>query len=375
MVSMQLNFRIYHLFRILGFFEKSTLPIDFFLKKYFQSHKQLGSKDRKEICEILYSMIRYKGLIEFSAKKPLTPENCYSSYQKILARGIDKKLPPYLQVSFPKNYFDLLKKNFGLEKALEICAISNTQAPTTVRINPLLTTREKLYEKWKDQYSIELGKTSPLAICFKKKIGFFSLPEYKQGLFEIQDEGSQLIGFLVKPKPKDHVLDYCAGSGGKTLAFAHRMEGKGQIYLHDIRSHALLEAKKRLKRAHIHNAQLLMPESKKTQLKEKMDWVLVDAPCSGSGTLRRNPDMKWRFSDGMIEKLTEEQQIIFKDALSFTKKGGHIVYATCSIFSEENEMQVKRFLDTHSLSLKEMISWLPEKEGMDGFFGAVFQKN
>lgn len=372
---MQLNFRTFHLFRILEFFEKSLLPIDFFLKKYFQSHKQLGSKDRKEICETLYPMIRLKGLIDHYAKKPITAESRYDAYLQIASTQIDKKLPYHLQVSFPKDYFDFLKKTFGLEKTLKICKLSNTQAPTTIRVNSIKISREELYTKWKDLYSIDLGKQSPNAIHFRKKISFFSLPEFKEGFFEIQDEGSQLIAYLVEPKPKDHILDYCAGAGGKTLALAPLLKGKGQIYLHDIRSYALEQAKKRLKRAHVQNAQILMPNSKKKHLKEKMDWVLVDAPCSGSGTLRRNPDMKWRFTKEMVDNLVKEQQAIFEEALSFTKKGGHIVYATCSLFPEENEMQVNEFLKRHCLSLTKMVSWLPEKDGMDGFFGAVFQKN
>lgn len=356
-------------------FEKSTLPLDVFLNKYFRTHKQLGSKDRKNICEELYPMIRQKILIDYYAKKPLTPESRHKAYQKIANSPVDTSLPSNLQVSFPKVFFDLIKKHYGKEKALEICKISNTQAPITIRVNQGLITREKIVENFKNLYPFSIGKHSPAAISFHKRINFFSLPEFKKGYFEIQDEGSQLIGFLVKAKPKDHVLDYCAGSGGKTLAFAHQLKGKGQIYLHDIRIPALLEAKKRLKRAGVQNAQILNPDTKQKHLNGKMDWVLVDAPCSGSGTLRRNPDMKERFSLEMIDQLVQKQKDIFEKALTFTKEKGHIVYATCSLFPEENEEQVKYFLKKYSLTLKEMVSWLPEKEGMDGFFGAVFQKN
>jgi len=202
---------------------------------------------------------------------------------------------------------------------------------------------------------------------------FFATEEFKQGLFEIQDEGSQLIALLVGAQPKQQVFDYCAGAGGKTLAFAPNMHSQGQIYLHDIRAHALLQARKRLKRAGIQNAQIINDDSPKLpKLKKKMDWVLVDAPCSGSGTLRRNPDMKWKFDDAMITRLVGEQRKIFERALSFMSPEGRIVYATCSIFPEENQNQIDHFVKTYNLKIegKPFIS-LPKLNGMDGFFAAV----
>jgi len=370
---MKISFRKYHLLRILDLFEESSYPIDLFLKNYFRSHKQIGSKDRKEICETLYPMIRFKGLIDYFSKKPFTSEQRLETYLSLDSLIASAKLPHHLKVSFPKDYFSIIEKNYGLEKALEICNISNTQAPTTVRVNTLKTTRDKLFSQWKKEYSVYLGKHSNQAISFGRKINFFGLPEFKEGLFEIQDEGSQLIGDLVEAKPKDHVLDYCSGSGGKTLCFAPKMEGKGQIYLHDIRTKVLIEAKKRLKRAGIQNAQILEPNKKIKRYHGKMDWVLTDVPCSGSGTLRRNPDMKWRFSPQMVDNLVIEQRDIFAKALKFVKSKGFIVYATCSLFPEENEQQIKYFLNNHPLKLCKMTSWLPEKHGMDGFFGAVFQ--
>lgn len=371
---MQIEFSYYHLYRILKMFENSHLPLDVFLNKYFKSHKQLGSKDRKKICNDIYPMIRLKILIDHYAEKPLSPESRHKAYQSLCLSSLDPTLAPHLQVSFPKEYFALLEKHYGKDKALEICKISNTQAPTTIRINPTLTSREKILKSWNHLLPIHVGKSSPYALSFPKRMNFFALPEFKNGYFEIQDEGSQLIAFLVQAGPKDHVLDYCSGSGGKTLAFAHQLKGKGQIYLHDIRTHALLEAKQRLKRAQVQNAQILYPEAKQKHLLKKMNWVIVDAPCSGSGTLRRNPGMKEHFSLKMLQDLIQKQQTIFEKALAFTKEKGFIVYATCSLFPEENENQVNHFLKKHPLVLKKMVSWLPENGGMDGFFGAVFQK-
>ena len=187
----------------------------------------------------------------------------------------------------------------------------------------------------------------------------------------MQDEASQQVAALVQAKPGDHVLDYCSGSGGKALAFAPAMDGKGQIYLHDIRAHILQEAKRRLKRAGVQNAQVLTTDKLKP-LKKKCDWVLVDAPCTGTGTLRRNPDMKWRFTGEMLQRLIGEQRTIFEKALSYLKPEGRIVYATCSILKEENSEQIAHFLKTYGLKLEDSpLQTLPEEGGMDGFFGAV----
>ncbi len=154
------------------------------------------------------------------------------------------------------------------------------------------------------------------------------MPEFKQGLFEVQDEGSQLIANLMDPTPGDQVMDYCAGSGGKTLAFAPKMQHRGQIYLHDIRPWALDEARKRLKRAGIQNAQVVLPEDPKlNKLRGKMDWVLVDAPCTGSGTFRRNPDMKWKFS------------LVYSVAVSGTTTGDFRQSIEVAVSSRKNRLR------------------------------------
>ncbi len=207
-------------------------------------------------------------------------------------------------------------------------------------------------------------------------MNFFSLDEFKKGYFEVQDEGSQILAELVQTKPGDQFMDYCAGSGGKSLSVAAEMKNRGQIYLHDIRKRALQEAKKRLRRAGVENAQVINSGSPKlSKLKKKIDWVLVDAPCSGTGTLRRNPDMKWKFASEMPGRLAAEQRVIFEQGLSFVKPGGHIVYATCSLLREENQNQLDHFLKTYDLKLvDEPFQSLPHEGGMDGFYGVVFKK-
>jgi 16S rRNA (cytosine967-C5)-methyltransferase len=370
-------FRHHHLFQILKRFEMQQKPLDAFLSLYFRANKSVGAKDRKFIADTIYDLIRWRGLIDHLTQKPLSWEKRLESYQKFSLHSFldDSSIPLHIRMSFPKTLFERLVANYGEEEAKKIALISNTAAPTTIRINPLKTTREFLFEKWRTSFSISLCPLSPFGIRFHKKINFFSLPEFKEGLFEIQDEGSQLIALLVDAKPGDQVLDYCAGAGGKTLAFAHKMQRQGQIYLHDIRSWILETAKKRLKRASIQNAQLLPFEKEATFLKNKMDWILLDVPCSGTGTLRRNPDMKWKFTSEFLSSLLEEQRAIFEKALFFLKPKGKIVYATCSLLSDENRQQVDYFLQKFDLELaSEPLTLLCEKNGRDGFFGAVLQK-
>lgn len=375
---MRRNFRDYHLLEFLSKYESENLPLDVSMNLYFRENKAIGSKDRAQISDTAYELVRWRGSLDYLMQRPYTWEKRWQLYRQGALKNQEtgQAIPSHIRVSFPKFYFDYLKNAYGEEKALEYCLISNTRAPITIRVNPLKTDRETLWSSWEGKYDISKCSASPWGIRFHQKILFSSLPEYKEGMFEVQDEASQLIAKLVAPSSTDHVLDYCAGSGGKSLAFAAEMAGKGQIYLHDIRKSILYQAKKRLKRAGIQNFQLLLPGAKKIpRLKGKFDIVLVDVPCSGSGTLRRNPDLKWNFSPEKLNELIGKQRAIFEEALSFVKPGGKIVYATCSILPQENENQIAFFTRKHLLYIaEEPLHTYPEQDGMDGFFGAVLQK-
>jgi 16S rRNA (cytosine967-C5)-methyltransferase len=370
-------FRKNHLYKLLEVYDHQTLPLDVLMSHYFRNHTSIGSKDRAWIAETVYALMRWRALLDHFCVKPPSWEKRYEVFKKYQPDELqkDEKIPPHIRVSFPKTLFQLVVESHGMEKGMELCLVSNQPAPTTVRVNMLKTTREALLERWQTQYSISPCQISSAGIVFHKKINFFELAEFKEGLFEIQDEASQLVAQLVAAKPGQWVLDYCSGSGGKTLAFAPAMANQGQIFLHDIRTYALQEARKRLRRAGIQNAQVILPEDPKLQkLKKKMDWVLVDAPCSGTGTVRRNPDMKWHFTPEMLQRLVGQQRTIFEKALSYVKPEGHIVYATCSLLKEENEEQMQHFLSKYPLKLvQEPFHSLPAKGSMDGFFATVLK--
>jgi 16S rRNA (cytosine(967)-C(5))-methyltransferase len=370
-------FREHHLLAALREWDERNGPLDLALHHYFRKNKALGSKDRAAVAESIYTLVRWQALLDWFCKPPPTWE---MRWQLLNSTPLEKLqsapgLPSHVQVSFPEWLFNKLAQSYGKAQAKQICAISNTQAPPTIRANILKISREDLFKDLKRSYPVEKTSNSPWGITFTRRLNFFELPQFKKGFFEVQDEGSQLVAKLVQPKVGDQVLDFCSGSGGKALAFAPFLKGTGQIYLHDIRERALLEASKRLKRAGIQNAQSILPSSPHLKkLKKKMDWVLVDAPCSGTGTLRRNPDMKWKLSEEDLQHLIGEQRTLFERALSFLKPDGKIVYATCSILQEENEEQAAHFLRTYPLKLAgEPLKLLPSLNGSDGFYAACYQ--
>lgn len=370
------KFRENHILSIFQEHEKQQAPLDLFLKHYFKAHKAIGAKDRKVIAETVYGITRWRGLLDYLSDKPSSWENRYRCFLHFSPEQYlsDETIPLHVRLSFPKKFFDLLKEGLGEEKAIHFCLASNESAPTTIRVNALKAERHSLLCAWKSLYDLSACPFAKNGIVFHKRINLFGLSEFKMGYFEMQDEASQLIAELVTAGPSEQVLDFCAGSGGKALAIAPQMQQKGQLYLHDIRASALTEAKKRLKRAGVQNAQILAHDAPhKARLKGTMDWVLVDAPCSGSGTLRRNPDMKWRFDVEKLDLLLATQRQIFEEACTFVKPGGKIVYATCSVLPQENALQVDYFEKAHGLkSVEPPFASFPESGGMDGFFGQKF---
>ncbi len=376
MLPKKRSFRDHHLLSLLEGYDHQHLPLDLFINIYFKTHKALGSKDRAHIAETTYKLVRWQGLLDYIGGEA-TWKKRLEALKNFHPDAFLKKeeIPISIRLSFPKPLFQLLVESHGYDKACELCLASNRPAPTTVRVNTLKISREELLSQWQDRYEVSSCLQSPTGIIFHKRINFFELPEFKAGFFEVQDEGSQLIANLVEAQPGQWVLDYCSGSGGKTLAFAPALQKTGQIFLHDVRPSALQEARKRLRRAGIQNAQAVQPEDPKLKkLKRKMHWVLTDVPCTGTGTLRRNPDMKWKFTQEMLQRLVGEQRLIFEKALSFLHPDGRIVYATCSLLKEENQQQLEHFLKTYPLEVEgKIFQSLPSDGSMDGFFGAVLK--
>jgi 16S rRNA C967 or C1407 C5-methylase (RsmB/RsmF family) len=368
---MQIPFVDYHIAAILNIYEQSTLPIDLTLRNYFKTHKSLGSKDRKTIGNTLYQMVRYQSWVDFAAKSGAPLDRLFA------LRNLDRSNPlsDAMRHGVPEFLYAKMIQTFGKDQTNTLCDILNQEAPVTIRANRLKTTREALLEKWGQEYGAKPCAAASDGITFPQRLPLFSFPEFKEGLFEMQDEGSQLITALVNPSPGDAILDFCSGSGGKTLGFAHLTESKGQIYLHDVRLSALVEAKKRLKRAGIQNAQCLPPNHPQLKkIEKKCDWVLIDVPCSGTGTFRRNPDQKWKLSQDAFDRLKATQFEIAKQAIHYLKPNGKLVYTTCSIFPEENQAQVDRMMHELSLELSSpMVHILPTENGPDGFFGAVLK--
>lgn len=368
----------HHLLQLLPAYENQPLPLDLFVSGYFRAHRALGAKDRKVIAEAVYTIIRWRSLIDALCGLSATWERrveCYADFDPVNYRDrVD--IPLHIRYSCPEDLFGLLVEQYGEEQAKQLCLVANTPAPTTVRVNTLKITRDELLNRWSALYPVRPCVHSPVGIIFEQRANLFSLPEFTAGLFEMQDEASQLVADLVDVKPGQQVLDFCSGSGGKTLAFAPKMQQKGQVFLHDIRPRILVEARKRLRRAGIQNAQVVEPDATHLRkLKKRMDWVLVDAPCTGTGTLRRNPDMKWRFTASELRSLLGDQRVIFEQGLSYLKPDGYIVYATCSLLRQENQQQLEHFVCTYGLKLVgEPFCSLPTEGGMDGFFGAVLKR-
>jgi len=372
------NFCNTHTIAFLKKWDTTRAPLDQSLSDYFRSHKSLGANDRRTIGEWVYTLVRWQSLFDILDTSKNFSKRLHLLQQKPIAEWTSEEtFPLYSRLGLSPYLWEVFKNNYGTEKAYLIAEQSNTPGPICVRANLIKTTREELLRMWAGKFGVQSSPRTATGILFSKREPLFSLPEFKQGFFEVQDEGSQLLAELIDVKPGDRVLDYCGGSGGKSLAFAPRMKGKGEIYLHDIRKSALIEAARRFRRAGVQNAQILATDHPSLpKLTGKMNWVLVDVPCSGTGTLRRNPDMKWKIDAEMVERLKEEQRTIFKQALRYVKPGGRIVYATCSILSEENESQVEFFLKEFPIILeKPPLKLLPEADGPDGFYGAVFIKS
>lgn len=366
------SFRIDHAARALEGFEQQSRPLDQFLNQYFRANHAIGSKDRKEIGDLLFDWMKWKSLIEFITPKSLSAKEKITEYLSFDPTQYinDSSIPDYIRACCPKVLFELLSLQYGEKKAMELAQTFNGRAPLTVRVNAKWISRDALLQKFSKNYRVRPCPKAPCGIIFDEKVNIHGLDEWKEGLIELQDEASQLIAGLVTPRKGENVLDYCAGGGGKSLAIA-ASNPSIHITLFDKRSYALEEAKKRFFRGGLPLYSILSPQQKENSF----DWLLLDVPCSGSGTYRRNPDLKWKFSRSFLDELLVLQKEIFYKATPYLKSGGYLVYATCSILKEENEEQIASFLQNEAFEIQgSPFCSLPSNQGMDGFFGCVLKK-
>ena len=258
-------FRKKHLSILLKNSLTSKISLDLLVHMYFKANRSLGSKDRPPIKKALYEILKWRLLLNyFGANSAEDLIDIYFSHNCPIGRP-NLDVPAHQRSSFPKWLYDKLTDSLGEKEALKFCLLSNLEAPVTVRVNIAKCTSEEFYNKFKDPLLLTKCTLAKNGFHVGKKIQFTSLSEFEEGQFEIQDEASQIIAESVNAKKNQHILDYCAGSGGKTLAFAPEMEGSGQVHLHDIRKNPLIDAKKRLKRAGIQNFQIYCNEE--TRLK------------------------------------------------------------------------------------------------------------
>jgi len=415
--------------------ENSRAPADAILSDYFKQRRYMGSKDRAFVAEMIYFILRYGGALEWWLEQMRTNNSPRQIVVLALVlqygydvddlkaiftgekhapaplRGTELRLaegchgqpvihdamPAWARYNVPSSLIPLLKQTFGddFEEAIEAL---NQEAPLDLRMNTLKCPDRSDLIMALDKYHFYGAPTphSPLGVRLKKREPVFTTQAFKDGWFEMQDEGSQIVAALVNAKPGDKVIDFCAGAGGKTLAIAAKMENKGRLLAWDVNDKRLNQIKKRLIRAGVDNTMLHVLDSETDPFIKRhhdtADWVLVDAPCSGSGTWRRNPDLKWRFTRQDLEELTQIQINILRTSAKLVKSSGRIVYATCSLFADENENQVKKFLVEHPdfrvEPLPEMwnklrtwqegvgsyLQLMPHRDGTDGFFAAIIRK-
>ncbi|MFH6769859.1 methyltransferase domain-containing protein [Gaetbulibacter aquiaggeris] len=375
------------------------------IQQLLKRDKRWGSRDRAFVAETTYDIVRWKRLYAEIAevKEPFDRDNLWRMFAVwATLKGI--KLPDWTYFEHTptrkiKGKFDELSKirkykesipdwmdELGekeLGKAVwtkEISAL-NEQADVILRVNTLKTTKEKLQEELFDQeIETDFLPDYPNALKLKERANVFQTEQFKNGMFEVQDASSQLVAEFLNVQPGMRVVDACAGAGGKTLHIASLMENKGQIIALDIYENKLHELKRRAKRNGAFNIETRGIDSTKVikKLYDKADRVLIDAPCSGLGVLRRNPDAKWKLQPDFIEKIKGTQQEILQQYSKMVKVGGQLVYATCSVLPSENQKQVDTFLASESgknFTFVQDKKVLAHKSGFDGFYMALLERN
>ena len=369
------------------------------LERLLKAHKKWGSADRQVVSEIFYDIVRWKKRLEYYMGEGTKPSNIYNlilayllwkkvKYKKFdefdgiktggILSKLDKKTFPTkaIEHSVPDWLAGLFEKELGAKWEKEMSAL-NEQAPVILRANSLKISAENLVGILKEEgVNSFVLRGYPDAVQLEEKKNVFLTSAFKEGFFEVQDASSQKIAELLDVKEGMRVVDACAGAGGKTLHIAALMKNKGQIIALDIYEWKLAELKRRAKRAGAFNIETRFIEDNKVikRLHNTADRLLIDAPCSGLGVLKRNPDSKWKIDEDFINRIKTEQENILQNYSKILKKGGKMVYATCSILPSENGEQVRKFLaENTEFALMKEENIMPS-DGYDGFYMALIER-
>ena len=393
-------------------------PADAVLSHFFREHRQLGQQDRAFVAESVFGVLRRKLLLDhlieggtlrvslllwlarFAGRsaRELTPllkpgEAEWLADKKAVA--IDA-LPLTLRADLPEWIVERLQRQWSDEDIYELGRALQQPAPLDVRVNTVRADRDTVLQALaREGLKAEPTPYSPIGIRIQGRPALNRNPLFLDGSIEVQDEGSQLLGFLLAPRRHELVVDFCAGAGGKALMLGAMMNSQGRLYAFDVSTARLARLKPRLARSGLSNVHPhAIRDERDTKVKRlagKIDRVLVDAPCSGLGTLRRNPDLKWRQSPAALAELTTKQAAILDAAAGLVKPGGRLVYATCSLLEEENQGIVAAFLSKHrtfeimpagvalaeqriDLAMETYFQLKPHVHGTDGFFAAVLER-
>ncbi len=372
--------------------------------KALKKDPRWGAKDRKFVAETIYDIVRWKRLYTEIAevKEPFTRDDLWRVFAVwAVLRGI--RLPDWkyfentpvrrikgkfdelnkirkYRESIPDWMDELGEKELGSELWTKELAAQNQQAQVVLRVNTLKTTKQKLRAALMDlDIATHFDDKYPDALILKERANVFMTPLFREGLFEVQDASSQKVVPLLDVEPGMRVVDACAGAGGKTLHIAAKMQNKGHIIAMDLYESKQKQLKIRAKRNGVFNIEYRIIDSTKVikKLHDKADRVLIDAPCSGLGVLKRNPDSKWKLQPEFIDNIKKTQEEVLNNYSKMVKVGGKLVYATCSILPSENEQQIERFLKTkfgQNFKFIKDEKILAHQSGYDGFYTCLMER-
>lgn len=392
------------------------------MDSYFRAHRTLGPGERGFVADTVYGCLRRLRSLEYRLSTESSVTSVVTAYLLtdggISARVLEREAgikdavmvgdrlrerplsgaPAPIQADLPDWFFErLLPATTGEEDLAELADALKRPAPLDLRVNSLKATREETTDRLRAVgCDVTPTRYAPSGLRCSGHFAVFKSEIFRDGWIEIQDEASQLIALCLDPRRHETVVDFCAGAGGKTLHLGALMHNTGVLYAFDTADRRLERARERLRRAGLHNARLQVIESERdirlSRLRGKADRVLVDAPCSGSGTWRRNPDLKWRLAPTAVDRLIQTQANILDAAAALVKTGGSMLYATCSLLPDENESVVRSFLerrpafrlspiqevlDRRGIPLKAdgpFLRLLPHRHHTDGFFASLMTR-